>query len=59
MRLIIVSNRLPFTVSFKEATPGFEVSSGGLTTGRMRRRPLRGVYHNRRKEPNGHVHTPP
>jgi len=33
MRLIIVSNRLPFTVSFKEGPPAFSVSSGGLTTG--------------------------
>jgi trehalose 6-phosphate synthase/phosphatase len=33
MRLIIVSNRLPFTVSLKEGTPAFNVSSGGLTTG--------------------------
>ena len=33
MRLIIVSNRLPFTVSFKEGPPAFNVSSGGLTTG--------------------------
>lgn len=33
MRLVIVSNRLPFTVSFKEGTPEFKVSSGGLTTG--------------------------
>jgi trehalose 6-phosphate synthase/phosphatase len=33
MRLVIVSNRLPFTVSVKEGTPQFTVSSGGLTTG--------------------------
>ena len=33
MRLVIVSNRLPFTVSFKEGTPEFQASSGGLTTG--------------------------
>lgn len=33
MRLVIVSNRLPFTVSIKEKTPEFKVSSGGLTTG--------------------------
>jgi hypothetical protein len=32
-RLIIVSNRLPFTVLFNEGTPEFTVSSGGLTTG--------------------------
>jgi trehalose 6-phosphate synthase/phosphatase len=33
MRLVIVSNRLPFTVSFKEGRPEFKASSGGLTTG--------------------------
>jgi len=33
MRLVLVSNRLPFTVSLKEGKPQFEVSSGGLTTG--------------------------
>src|SRR3974390_1310099 len=33
MRLVIVSNRLPFTVSFKDATPQFATSSGGLSTG--------------------------
>ena len=33
MRLVIVSNRLPFTVSLKEGAPQFAVSSGGLTTG--------------------------
>ncbi len=33
MRLIIISNRLPFTVSVKEGTPRFRSSSGGLTTG--------------------------
>ena len=33
MRLVIVSNRLPFTVSFSGATPRFTASSGGLTTG--------------------------
>jgi trehalose 6-phosphate synthase/phosphatase len=33
MRLIIVSNRLPFTVGFKDGKPDFNVSSGGLTTG--------------------------
>jgi len=33
MRLVIVSNRLPFTVSFKEDKPRFKISSGGLTTG--------------------------
>ena len=33
MRLIIVSNRLPFTLSFREGVPEFDVSSGGLTTG--------------------------
>jgi trehalose 6-phosphate synthase/phosphatase len=33
MRLIIVSNRLPFSVSIHEGKPQFEISSGGLTTG--------------------------
>lgn len=33
MRLVIVSNRLPFTVSTQEEQPVFKVSSGGLTTG--------------------------
>jgi len=33
MRLVIVSNRLPFTVSFKEGKPQFHPSPGGLTTG--------------------------
>jgi trehalose 6-phosphate synthase/phosphatase len=33
MRLVIASNRLPFTVSLKEGKPRFRVSSGGLTTG--------------------------
>ncbi len=33
MRLIVVSNRLPFTVSFHEGAPQFKPSSGGLTTG--------------------------
>lgn len=33
MRLVIVSNRLPFTVSFKEGVPEFKPSAGGLTTG--------------------------
>ena len=33
MRLIVVSNRLPFTVSFKEGKPQFAPSAGGLTTG--------------------------
>ncbi len=33
MRLVIVSNRLPFTVSFKDGTAQFTASSGGLTTG--------------------------
>jgi trehalose 6-phosphate synthase/phosphatase len=33
MRLVVVSNRLPFTVAFKEGAPEFKVSSGGLTTG--------------------------
>ena len=33
MRLVIVSNRLPFTVSVEDGKPKFESSSGGLTTG--------------------------
>jgi trehalose 6-phosphate synthase/phosphatase len=33
MRLVIVSNRLPFTVSFKDGAPQFSDSAGGLTTG--------------------------
>ena len=33
MRLVVVSNRLPFTVSFPEGTPQFKPSAGGLTTG--------------------------
>ena len=33
MRLVVVSNRLPFTVSFKEGAPAFKPSVGGLTTG--------------------------
>jgi trehalose 6-phosphate synthase/phosphatase len=33
VRLVIVSNRLPFTVSFKEGVPEFKPSAGGLTTG--------------------------
>lgn len=33
MRLIVVSNRLPFTATMKDGRPHFESSSGGLTTG--------------------------
>jgi trehalose 6-phosphate synthase/phosphatase len=33
MRIVIVSNRLPFTVSTEEGQPRFTPSSGGLTTG--------------------------
>jgi len=33
MRLFIVSNRLPFTVTEKEGKIGFERSAGGLITG--------------------------
>jgi trehalose 6-phosphate synthase/phosphatase len=33
MRLVIVSNRLPFTVSVENGKTRFESSSGGLTTG--------------------------
>jgi len=33
MRLVVVSNRLPFTVSIADGKPVFESSAGGLTTG--------------------------
>ncbi len=33
MRLVIVSNRLPFTAATDQGRPQFAVSSGGLTTG--------------------------
>jgi trehalose 6-phosphate synthase/phosphatase len=33
MRLVVVSNRLPFTVSFQDGLPQFKTSAGGLTTG--------------------------
>jgi trehalose 6-phosphate synthase/phosphatase len=33
MRLVVVSNRLPFTVSFEDGVPQFKTSSGGLSTG--------------------------
>ena len=33
MRLVVVSNRLPFTVSLREGTPHFADSPGGLTSG--------------------------
>ena len=33
MRLVIVSNRLPFSVSFEAGEPRFALSAGGLTTG--------------------------
>ncbi len=33
VRLVIVSNRLPFTVSFENGEPKYNVSAGGLTTG--------------------------
>jgi trehalose 6-phosphate synthase/phosphatase len=33
VRLVIVSNRLPFTVSFDQGQPRFAPSAGGLTTG--------------------------
>lgn len=32
-RLVVVSNRLPFTVSMREGRPRFKESAGGLTTG--------------------------
>jgi trehalose 6-phosphate synthase/phosphatase len=33
MRMVVVSNRLPFTVSFEKGKPEFKPSAGGLTTG--------------------------
>ncbi len=33
MRIVVVSNRLPFVVSVKDGVPQFTPSSGGLTTG--------------------------
>ncbi|HUA64658.1 MAG TPA: bifunctional alpha,alpha-trehalose-phosphate synthase (UDP-forming)/trehalose-phosphatase [Alphaproteobacteria bacterium] len=33
MRLVVVSNRLPFTISFKDGAPEFKTSTGGLSTG--------------------------
>lgn len=33
MRIVVVSNRLPFTVSLKEGAPTFTESAGGLTSG--------------------------
>ncbi len=33
MRLVVVSNRLPFSVSIEEGKPQFSPSAGGLTTG--------------------------
>ena len=33
MRLVVVSNRLPFTVSLQDGVPQFKPSAGGLTTG--------------------------
>jgi trehalose 6-phosphate synthase/phosphatase len=33
MRLVLISNRLPFTVANADGGPQFKVSSGGLTTG--------------------------
>jgi trehalose 6-phosphate synthase/phosphatase len=33
MRLVVVSNRLPFTVAIEEGKPRFTPSAGGLTTG--------------------------
>jgi trehalose 6-phosphate synthase/phosphatase len=33
MRLVVVSNRLPFTVSFQDGMPQYKPSAGGLTTG--------------------------
>lgn len=33
LRLVLVSNRLPFTVSVRDGVPSFAVSSGGLSSG--------------------------
>ncbi|MEX0899387.1 MAG: bifunctional alpha,alpha-trehalose-phosphate synthase (UDP-forming)/trehalose-phosphatase [Gammaproteobacteria bacterium] len=33
MRLVVVSNRLPFTTAFERRTPKFTMSAGGLSTG--------------------------
>jgi hypothetical protein len=33
MRLIIVSNRLPFTVGLRDGEPAYKVTSGGFTKG--------------------------
>lgn len=33
MRLVIVSNRLPFAVAFREKSPRFKPSNGGMATG--------------------------
>ena len=33
MRLVNISNRLPFTVTVKDGKPRFKESPGGLTTG--------------------------
>jgi trehalose 6-phosphate synthase/phosphatase len=46
MRLVVVSNRLPFTVSFQDGAPQFKPSAGGLTTGLwsyLDRKPAEGV----------------
>src|SRR6187402_2857235 len=32
-RLVLVSNRLPFTVSLASGQPSYQISSGGLTSG--------------------------
>ncbi|MGD1087804.1 MAG: bifunctional alpha,alpha-trehalose-phosphate synthase (UDP-forming)/trehalose-phosphatase [Verrucomicrobiota bacterium] len=46
MRYVVVSNRLPFTVSFQEGVPQYKPSAGGLTTGLwsyLDRKPQAGV----------------
>ena len=46
MRLVIVSNRLPFTVELKNGLPEFKPSAGGLTTGLwsyLDRKPVEGT----------------
>jgi hypothetical protein len=34
MGLVVVSNQLPFTVSFKDGVPEFDVGADGSTSGR-------------------------
>jgi hypothetical protein len=57
MRLVVVSNRLPFTVAFKEGVPEFKPGVGGLITRlrlcrKLRRRCLRMGWKSARKGTN-------